>query len=926
MAYLADLAALTDQLIAAIASSESVPKPRGTRLEARRESALRTLRYHTFGRTNQFEVEDHLNGYEERFRVIGRDVLADEFRSRLDALEPLRNKWSPEVLHFILELADQPAQKSDLADLHRLKKPEEETGPTLKWEDIAREDGWKEERALWRNIDYSPSSDEDDVFLDDLRSRASVESLSSIASAQDDHAAVLRGLTAKPTEGKKLVGQIKDSQEWRQLDHAVDREGRSKKVPLSTLDLLRESLFMLGGLETTFYGSNCEPVSTHQLSGVSWQSHKALTWSFAECGRKLVPLRRFVSKAQQVPLLQVFQDSLQRGLRHLDQKLAEMQSRYVSIQEDTVVSLMAILAELGPSLSPLYILASIVRQVQEERHAHAFRYLELLFDAVGNAQMEGNLTTYELLGTIFFECFQVYLKPIRLWMEEGRLLTGDRTFFVSESSTKQPLHLIWEAQFNLLKTPEGTLHAPRFLQPAIARIFTTGKSIVILKHLKRGDLIKKDNKANEPPMDFARVCHSAQEFAPFPELFQTAFNAWIQSKHHSASATLRRLLFDSYSLSHSLDALQYIYLTSDASLTDAFSTVIFRHLDTISTSWTDRFTLTEIAQEAFSSRVDTYRLSAKLDPQQPLAQNPIAARSSVRVSLPSISLAYCLPWPVRIIVPDSAIVDYQLLFTFLLQIRRAIYTLSHPILQSHNGHLKLFGAQQYPRYFLLRAKILWFANTLLTYLTTLVLSPNNAKLKADLEHATDVDEMVTAHSKYLARVMSESFQGIKLKPIRDCMLDILDLAIKMEMTHQGELVLQQEEEMESSRLSEISSPYKSPSKVSTKNKNLVGREGRPKKKVEEEEDSSADEKEKVQVEAALRKSVTAAAAAGSTYVPYPVAMKKMQQEFEQHLRFIAGGLRGVARASPSSSTTGRQEVAPGKWDLLAEMLEVGVKD
>ena len=45
---------------------------------------------------------------------------------------------------------------------------------------------------------------------------------------------------------------------------------------------------------------------------------------------------------------------------------------------------------------------------------------------------------------------------------------------------------------------------------------------------------------------------------------------------------------------------------------------------------------------------------------------------------------------------------------------------------------------------------------------------------------------------------------------------------------------------------------------------------------------------------------------------------ELHGDFERHLRFVAGGLRGVARA-------GRDEAA-GKWDLLAEMLEVGIRE
>lgn len=836
--------------------------------------------------------------------MTGRDVLADEFRRRLDALEPLRNKWTPDVLHFILELADQPAQKTDLGDLYRLTELEEETRPKLTWNDIAREDGWHEDRALWRNVDFSPGSDDDDDDVE-AQSRTSAESLSTISSSEGHYQATAEGLTIRSPDGEDLLKRAIDSQAWRHAGDVLPGEGRLKKIPLASLQLLREALFMLSGLETSLFDSNCDPVSTHQLAGVSWQTHKALITSFAECGRKLAPLRRFVARPQQVSLLQVFQDSLEKALRVFDQELANIQSRFVSIKKDAVVSVMGVLTELGPSLAPLYALSSIIRQLQEERNPHAFRYLELLFDAVGTAQIEGSHASYRLLGGIFFDCFQVYLKPIRLWMEEGRLLAGDRTFFVSESSTKQPLHLIWKSQFNLLKTPDGSLHAPRFLQPAITRIFTTGKSIVVLKHLKQSQSIQdeQDQDQNEPRMDFASVCPENLEFAPFSELFNTAFNAWIQSKHHSASATLRGLLFNSYGLSQGLDALQCVYLMSDGSNSDAFSSAVFRHLDTFNNTWKDRFTLTEIAQEAFSSRVDAHRLSAKVG-SRGLARSAVASRSSIRLCLPAISFCYRLPWPVRIIVPEEAIEGYCVLFTFLLQIRRITYVLTHPILNFHsrrNG-----GAVDHsPKYYLLRTKLLWFCNTMLTYLTTVVLAPNAAKLRDDLRTATDVDEMVAAHADYIKRVTSESCQAPKLQPIRECMLDILDLSIKMEDTHQPEMAMREEEEMESSRLSVMSSPYKSPRK---------GGKGkardREREKEEDEQDGLLPD-----VEAILRKSVTGG---GSSYKPYAVVMRDLHADFERHLRFVAGGLRGIARAS-------RKEAA-GKWDLLAEMLEFGIRD
>ncbi|KAK0615916.1 Spc98 family-domain-containing protein [Bombardia bombarda] len=960
MAYLLQLGALTDELVAAVAA---IPDTQGQRLDRCRESTLRSLRHHSFLRTNQFDVDDHLSGYEEHFRVLGRDGLADAFRKSLDALKPHHNRFTPDVLHFILELADQPVQKTSLTDLYLLNQPEEEVvNPQLTWQDIAKEDGWAQDQALWRTIDYSPSSGEeddgDDDVDDDTNSEASIASLSTVSSTANKHQRTAQDLIIHPPGGESLLKQTRESQAWRHASHTTNTDGQPKKIPISTPQLLRETLFMLAGLSTTLYTSpNCDPVTSYQLAGVSWQTHKALVTSFAECGRKLAPLRTYTKQQQQQqhhkqhaisPLLQVFQASLSRALRAFDRRLATIESRLVAIRHDAVVSLISVLSELYPHLAPLYALSTIVqRQMAEERgNPHAFRYLELLFDAVGAAQLQQDCgpttttttttTTYTLLGRIFFDCFQVYLKPIRLWMEEGLLIPGDRTFFVAESSTKAPPHQIWKSQFNLLRTPEGALHAPRFLRPAIDRIFTTGKSIVVLKHLRHHEA---RGEVEQQRMDFESVCCCAEggeegmEFAPFSELFGLAFDAWIQSKHHTASATLRGLLFNSYGLSRGLDALGVVYLGSDGAKADGFAGSVFGHLDGLREGWRDRFTLTEIAQEAFSSqrRVDGHRLSAEVVAAAAAAadqrySSAVDVRASVRRGLPGIRLSYRLTWPVRIIVPEEGMQGYRKMFTCLLQVRRAAYVLRQPFLGFHaygRGNVGDDDDDDYGSgsgdavYFLLRTKLLWFCNTLMTYLTTLVLAPNTDRLHRDLEEAVDVDEMVAAHAGFMARVLGEACQGERLGPIREGILDVLDLAVAVEDLRRVEVGRREEEREGRERLVEVTSPFRGSLSSSPGKRGVLGR-----RVVEEDEDEDEDERDGGgdgmgvgdgvgELEAVLRKSVVGKK-------PYAVLLREMHGEFERHLRFVTGGLRGVARAS--------RDEAAGKWDLLAEMLEVGVRE
>ncbi|KAK0652128.1 Spc98 family-domain-containing protein [Cercophora newfieldiana] len=904
MAYLAQLGALTDELVASLAAAPDTTEGR-KRQAADRESALRGIRFHSFLRTNQFDVDDQLKGYDERFRVIGRESLADALNERLTTLEVHRNKFTPDVLRFILELADQPAQKADLRNLDLLyESGDEDEAPRLTWQDIAKEDGWNEDRAIWRSIDYSPSSEDEDEK--DRSAASDDESLTTDSSADGEFQRTAEDLVVKPTDEVASLELVRESQAWRYANPARDDGRRAKKIPISSLQLLREVLFMLGGLETTLFNEKCDPVINYQLSGVSWDTYNSLVTSFSECGRKLAPLRGFAATTQRIPLLQVFQDSLQRALASLDRKLSTIQQRFTAVEQDAAVTLMGVTSELGPALSPLYSLSSIVQQLQEERNPHAFRYLELLFDGVGIAQLEGNTAAYELLGNIFFDCFQVYLKPIRLWMEEGKLLPGDRTFFVSESSTKLPLPQVWKSQFNLLRTPEGTLHAPRFLRPAIHRIFTTGKSIVVLKHLKHREPLRGKTSDNEPKMDFASVCPGPLGFAPFSELFSAAFQTWIQSKHHTASATLRGLLFNSYGLSQGLDALEYIYLMSDGSKAVNFASAIFRHLDSLSVSWKDRFTLSEIAQEAFSPSVEGHRLSAEID-SHAVMHNGLMSRSSVRLSLPAIRLIYRLNWPIQIIVPEDAVTQgYQPIFAFLLQTRRAISVLSHPIL----GFSASGSADEPDRpviYHLVRTKLLWFCNTIMTYLTSLVLAPNTAKLRESLREAPDVDDMISAHSNFIARLINEACQGAKLQPIRECILDVFDLAIKVEDAHRAELTRLAEEEEEITRLSVMSSPFKASS--STKGRGRRSLHATPKKK-QKDDNGEDDDDDDSDWEAELRKSMT-----GSKNKPI---LKDLHADFERHLRFVAGGLRGAARAS--------RDEAAAKWDLLGEMLEVGIRD
>ena len=850
-----------------------------------REATVRSLRHHSLLRTNQFDVDSRVAGLVERFRVQHREGLADALSERLGVFSQQSSKWQPELLHFLLELSDQPTQKSKLDDLELLRAPEEEIPPPLTWEDIAKEDGWDQDPGIWRSIDYSDSSDGDVYHGGDG------------SSAVSDTSSVLD----QPSRGKQpedfivtsndrtAFERVQESQEWRDADPVPDSEGRMRKVPVTEFHVVREVLFMLHGLPTSLFDTEIRLVSTYQLTELSWDAHRAVLTSFAESGRRLKTLRTFAKLPQNTALLQVFRDCVERSLRTLDGHLSAIETRFVATHDDVVVSLIALQDELRPPLQPLNSLSEIVLQLLEEPNVGPFKHLELLFEQVGISQLGGSTPTFDLLARMFFDCFQVYLRPIRQWMEDGHLIPGDRIFFVSESSTQVPLSYIWQSQYKLRRTPDGKLHAPKFLQPSAGKIFKAGKSIVVLKQLGKYAPFQASQDQQEPRLDFNTVYSKDLELAPFSELFHIAFDGWIQSKHQTTSETLKRNLFDSCGLWLTLNALETIYFMSDGSVADLFANQLFRMLDSQNPRWHDRYALSGLAQEAFSGKLDAYRVSVAVSAEG--ARKPlVAARGSVKTALPEVSISYRMAWPVQIVVSGESITRYQAVFTFLLQLRRSFYVLNG------NRHLHDRGPAQErdaesDLYFSLRANLLWFCNAMRTYLATLVLAPSSAKLRDDLNKAHDVDAMIQVHSAFTKRVLDESCLGSKLEPIREAMLDLLDLALKLEGAHALNAQRVAEEMQELSRLSIMSSP----------------RRARQRRYVDDSEDG----------ELPLSQHGDGVARGDDEERTYLEVLREVQSEFDRHLRFIVGGLRAVARAT--------SDTASGRWDILAEMLDVGVK-
>ncbi|TVY40901.1 Gamma-tubulin complex component [Lachnellula subtilissima] len=845
MAHLVKLGALTDEVVTLLTSTSAKNEP--ARFNAHRESALRALRHNSYLRTNQFDVTSRLDGLEEKFRVYNEDPLADALKERMDKLSKKDIKWAPEILHLLLELSDRPLSKSKLEDLDFLIEPEPNIEPPLRWKDLAAEDPLLRDKSIWKNVDFGADSSDEDGF-EDIRSEISGTTETDQSSVDEDMNKRPEDYAVEITDHEDL-DRLREAQFWLKNPTVGGVKLETVKKPITELQAVREVLFMLAGYPTSLFETKPKeptiivPSKNYALKHASGDALYKLAKDLADYGSSLMSLRGWAKRPQSIPLLQVFNGSILARISEFESLLSSIQQRFVEPKEDIIVSLLSVQAEINPYVEPLVRLSIIAKKLDAEPYAHAFRYLELLYDETCTSQMAGNDQIYAFMGDIFFECFQIYLRPIRIWMEDGDLSHGDKIFFISEASGQVEPAALWESRYKLRQTQNGILHAPSFLRAAASKIFTTGKSVVVLKHLNQYPLMRSFESSLEPHLDFETVCDPSKlRLAPFQELFDVAFDAWIQSKHQYASSTLRKILFDSCGLHTSLEAI---------------------------------------------------------------SQDPGKCRRTVK-ALSIIELKYHLSWPIKTIITPATNTSYQRIFTFLFQIRRSSHILHRQrlladILTNNSS------SDERALYYSLRTRLLWFIQTLQYYVTCLVLDPGSHKMREALKAAIDVDNMIDAHSNFIKSMVEQALLGQRLELIHKIVLKILDLAIKLEDAQAAnavaskEFMERQQEMMEHSMAGlGLQTPRKG-------RQSMFMNEKDSKDKVE----SSDDEGKEIDVDLSIL-----SVDDGQGEVSYVEKLRTMRADFDRWIRFVASGLKGVARAGSGEDAR--------SWDTLGEMLESGL--
>ena len=125
-------------------------------------------------------------------------------------------------------------------------------------------------------------------------------------------------------------------------------------------------------------------------------------------------------------------------------------------------------------------------------------------------------------------------------------------------------------------------------------------------------------------------------------------------------------------------------------------------------------------------------------------------------------LDYQVKFPLSLVISRKTILQYQLLFRFLLHLKHAEQTLSSMWIEQKTSPWRV-SLPHHPefekwrlRVFLLRSRMLAFVQQILAFVTFEVLEPNWRNLEVKLAKVITVDQLLRDHSDFLDTCLKES--------------------------------------------------------------------------------------------------------------------------------------------------------------------------
>uniref|UniRef100_A0A665VW57 Gamma-tubulin complex component n=1 Tax=Echeneis naucrates TaxID=173247 RepID=A0A665VW57_ECHNA len=411
------------------------------------------------------------------------------------------------------------------------------------------------------------------------------------------------------------------------------------------------------------------------------------------------------------------------------------------------------------------------------------------------------------LEKILAVCHGVMYKQLAAWMLHGLLLDQSEEFFVKQGPSAggaaasqeeeeedlglgglsgkqlrelQDLRLIEEENMLAPSLQQFSLRTemlPSYIPIRVAeKILFVGESVQMFENhnhspSRAGSILKHQEDI------FAAELHKLKQQ---PLFSLVDFENLIDRIRSTVAEHLWTLMVEESDLLEQLKIIKDFYLLGRGELYQVFIDLAQHMLKTPPTAVTEHDVNVAFQQAAHKVLLDDDNLlpllhltvdyqgkESKANPPQDTSPREIPPTGWA-----ALGLTYKVQWPLHILFTPAVLEKYNVVFRYLLSVRRVQSQLQHCwALQMQRKHLK--SSQTDAVKWRLRNHMAFLIDNLQYYLQVDVLESQFSQLLQQINSTRDFESIRLAHDHFLSNLLAQSF--ILLKPVFHCLNEILEL-------------------------------------------------------------------------------------------------------------------------------------------------------
>uniref|UniRef100_A0A8V5H442 Gamma-tubulin complex component n=1 Tax=Melopsittacus undulatus TaxID=13146 RepID=A0A8V5H442_MELUD len=417
------------------------------------------------------------------------------------------------------------------------------------------------------------------------------------------------------------------------------------------------------------------------------------------------------------------------------------------------------------------------------------------------------------LEKILAVCHGVMYKQLSAWMLHGLLLDQHEEFFIKQGPSSgnvpsqpeeddddlgiggltgkqlrelQDLRLIEEENMLAPSLKQFSLRVemlPSYIPVRVAeKILFVGESVQMFEN-QNVNLTRKGSILKNQEDTFAAELHRLKQQPLFSLVDFESVVDWIRS---TVAEHLWKLMVEESDLLGQLKIIKDFYLLGRGELFQAFIDTAQHMLKTPPTAVTEHDVNVAFQQSAHKVLLDddnllpllhlTIEYHGKEHKDTSQTREGPSRELSPREAPPSgwaaLGLSYKVQWPLHILFTPAVLEKYNVVFKYLLSVRRVQAELQHCwALQMQRKHLKSNRTDAIK--WRLRDHMAFLVDNLQYYLQVDVLESQFSQLLQQINATRDFESIRLAHDHFLSNLLAQSF--ILLKPVFHCLNEILDL-------------------------------------------------------------------------------------------------------------------------------------------------------